>query len=340
MPIKPGDLMATAPGEVSAMIFDGKRMRVQWARGHGEGNSNKSLIDRCKNTVRGHPTWKMYCDDVSGHIIPDKNEPPRYVYLDDKACYAVFSCQLYTKKELNRYWPFDFDAQGNIQMKRPNRGRPAYVDDTCREYAIGPLRGKVKKYEFSGAPVFPEACAPVRPSRKEASQKMKNTDGLISLSGMVPHLPNTIDTEALLTLNGPPTGNTRPKRSAEALVSNTRFLYTHHIPTQYVSGPTHGSLKPLGMAQRAIQSSPYFDLTCATFRKRPRFLPGDLAGRLGGLGSKRPAEEELLSRPAKKKAFSQWFDVGSSVQDEGKKKVKVKVEEEEEVVDFKSARFE
>jgi hypothetical protein len=88
------------------------------------------------------------------------------------------------------------------------------------------------------------------------------------------------------------------------------------------------------MAHRAIQGSPYFDIPCAAFRKRPRFLPGDLAGRLDGFSSKRPAKEELVPRPAKKKAFSQWFDVDSSVQDEGKKKVKVKVEDEDEVVDF------
>jgi hypothetical protein len=223
--------MATAPGEASTMVFDGKRMRIQWARGHGEGNSNKSLIDRCKTTVRGHPTWKMYCDDVLGPIILDKNEPPRYVYLDDKTCYTVISCQLYTKKELNRYWPFDFDVQGNIQMKRPNRGRPAYVDDSCRKYATGPLRGKVKKYEFSGASVSPQSYTPVRPPKVEASEKRKTPDGLISLSGMIPRLPNTIDAAALLTLNGPPTGSTSPIRSAEALFTNTRLLHPSHIRT-------------------------------------------------------------------------------------------------------------
>ncbi|KAF1845529.1 uncharacterized protein K460DRAFT_395171, partial [Cucurbitaria berberidis CBS 394.84] len=87
MPIRPGDLMAAAPGQ--KMASDGRRMRVLWADGDGNGKPSSSLIERCQTTRLGHPTWKIFCGNVANSITRGKNGPPYYVYLDNRAAYAT-----------------------------------------------------------------------------------------------------------------------------------------------------------------------------------------------------------------------------------------------------------
>ncbi|KAI4684440.1 uncharacterized protein J4E84_006430 [Alternaria hordeiaustralica] len=59
------------------MVSDGKRMRILWHHGDGNGDSNKAFVMRSKTTVRGHPTWKMYMGKVPRPIIYGRREPPR-----------------------------------------------------------------------------------------------------------------------------------------------------------------------------------------------------------------------------------------------------------------------
>jgi hypothetical protein len=151
MPIRPGDMLAVVPGQISTMISDGKRMRVLWSKGHGDGDPSVYLIERSMNNLTGHPTWKLFCGDIFGTIVREKNEPPRYVYLDDRACYDIWKSREYDREEQKTFWPFDFDYLGNIKTARTNKGRPAYVDDACTQYATGSLRDKKKVYVFSGA---------------------------------------------------------------------------------------------------------------------------------------------------------------------------------------------
>ncbi|KAF1912670.1 hypothetical protein BDU57DRAFT_374419 [Ampelomyces quisqualis] len=154
MPIKPGDILAGVPGQPTTMISDGKRMRVLWCKAHGDGDPSPYLIERSSNTLAGHPTWKLFCGEIPDTIVREKNEPPRYVYLDDRACFDIWRSKKYSKDELKSFWPFDFDYIGNIKTARTNRGRPAYMDDSCTQYARGTLRGKKRMYVFSGAPDY------------------------------------------------------------------------------------------------------------------------------------------------------------------------------------------
>jgi hypothetical protein len=267
MPIKIGDLIASVPGQNYTMISDGKRLRVLWEAAHGHGDPSTHLVDRCINTKIGHPTWKLFCGNVTEPIVRGKNEPPHYAYLDDCACYAVLVSQQYTKQELRAFWPFDFDQTGKIRTRRMNRGRPAYVDDSCREYATGPLRGNKKGvplYVFTGASEPPEPSAP-RPG------KGKLEEGIIQIEPTI-------------------AASTIPR------LGSGRISYEHSRPVsgRYMSGPTDGSLEPIGMACKAIQGPPYFEEPAAMYRSKPRPQGGDLAitlGLLGASGAKRTRGE-------------------------------------------------
>ncbi|KAF2002005.1 hypothetical protein P154DRAFT_595614 [Amniculicola lignicola CBS 123094] len=153
------------------MLSDGKRMRQVWKPKDGDGDSSTYVVERSINLLRGHPTWKLYMEEVPIPITRgSKEEPPRYVYLDDKACHAVHSTNIYTNEELRLYWPFDFNHQGHIKAGRKNRGRPAHTDDSEKEFATAPLRSKKAVYEFTGAPEMTEyePLRPKRPTRVEA----------------------------------------------------------------------------------------------------------------------------------------------------------------------------
>ncbi|KAJ4360560.1 uncharacterized protein N0V89_001125 [Didymosphaeria variabile] len=156
----------TASGSEPEMISDGKYMRAVWRPKHGDGDPAPHVIDRSKTTVRGHPTWKIFVDDIVQPIVRGNNEePPRYVYLDDHACHVVWKSRQYTDTELKTYWAFDFDHQGNIKTGRPNRGRSAWTDSDVPEVAKGKLRGKGKWYEFSGELETTE-YRPLRPATR------------------------------------------------------------------------------------------------------------------------------------------------------------------------------
>ena len=255
--VKPGYIAAATPGRENTMVSDGKRMRILWGDDDGNGDSNKVFVTRSKTTVRGLPTWKMYMGKVPRPIIYGRRGPLRYVYLDDKACYAVYSSQTYTAKELSTFWPYDFDNLGNIKANRPNRGRPAYLENSTTVFARGSLRrDKTAEYEFCGRPVSPECTHDWR--LKRAAEKAQ---------------ANRIEASTQISLSG--------------------IMPTVLKPSPYVPGPIDGNIKPLSITDRAIQGSPYFNMPAAAIRKRPRAIPDDLAGAYADFSSKRKAEAAL-----------------------------------------------
>ncbi|KAF2449543.1 hypothetical protein P171DRAFT_480623 [Karstenula rhodostoma CBS 690.94] len=193
----PSTAVSGSESDVPAMISDGKRMRAIWRPEHGDGEFVQHIVDRSKTTLRGHPTWKLFVDEIMQPIVRgNKQEPPRYVYLDDEACYTVWKSQQYADTELKTYWPFDFDHQGNIKTGRPNRGRPALVDSDMSVIARGKLRGKDKWYAFSGEPGTTD-YRPVRPANKtkielqvEAEWAAQNGQD----AGVVSSVEETLDT--------------------------------------------------------------------------------------------------------------------------------------------------
>ncbi|KAG9188976.1 hypothetical protein G6011_05844 [Alternaria panax] len=313
MAIKAGDLVATAPGRPPTMISDGQRMRVLWSEDHSDGDSTKSLIDRSKTTVRGHPTWKLFAGRVPSPIFRGKREPPKYVYLDDRACYAIYNSKFYDKEELRIFWPYDFDNLGYIKANRPNRGRPAYLDMTCTTYAKGPLRGgKTQGYEFRGAPSSSREHAPQWRVRKEAERahaKKAEDSTKISLSGAIPAATPSpafkqrviIDPRSHPICDISHVYPAKPVLEQQDSIGNAHIKYERSNPLRrYEPGPIDGNLMPLSISDKAIQGSPYFNVPAAHVRRRPRNIPGDMAGAYAGLKFKREAEEAVGMETARK----------------------------------------
>lgn len=289
MPIKAGDLSVSACGKMPTMVFDGKRDRIMWEEGGGNGDPSISVWERIQNNVGGHPTWKIFCGEVSDPIVRGKSEPPRYIYLDDQACYAVWCSRLYTNQELRAFWPFDFDHVGKIKTGRKNRGRPAYLDDSCIEYAKGVMRTKPKVYKFCGAPDF-IGYTPARPTRRATRQACASEDADISTPITIPKLKTPLFPTLAFPLSpigSPSRSSTTPPRAASSRkvltsrdvdIGNRRILWeSTEAPRGYVAGPVDGSLLPLEMAQKALQGSPYFETPASEFRSHPRPRGGDMA---------------------------------------------------------------
>jgi hypothetical protein len=264
--------MASAFGPSSHLILDGKCMRSLWADGHGDGDPSSYLVESTIGTMEGHPSWKVFCGNVPEPIVRNKNEPPHYVYLDDRACYAVWMSQQYSNEELTTFWPFDFDNVGRIITGRPNRGRPANFDDSCLDYAKGTLRNEYKMSQFYGSPEL--ANAPARPmnnnntnDEKEAELIGENNTTLIA----TPHnrMPNTILLSEAVSPSGDALHNSE-KRSLRP----KRKLGTGQTPS-------------------AIEGSPYLETSAVTPGSRPRHRSRDLAVTLGELSENRRRMEEL-----------------------------------------------
>lgn len=286
MPIKAGSLAASAPGKQTTMIFDGRRMRVVWAHGDGNGEPSEYLVERTINTMKGHPTWKVFCGDVALPIERGGPEPPRHVYLDDLACFTIWCSKFYSKDDLKTFWPFDFDNAGKIKTGRKNRGRPAYSDNSFTEYAKGPLRKKNQLYEFCGA----SSTAPpvAKKGSKGSSAEIK------SEPGTPPRMPS----QTVLPLTFPLSPLTRPTRDPypecydlDRELGNGRVPWKPEEDKRYIAGPADGSLLPIGMAHKAMQGSPYFDAPTSDYRTRPRPRAGDLTDVLGMVGLKRRRAE-------------------------------------------------
>ncbi|KAH7136007.1 hypothetical protein B0J11DRAFT_576558 [Dendryphion nanum] len=153
------------------MLSDGKALRRIWQAGEGDGDSTAHLLERSLNTIRGHPTWALFTSELDCPIDREnRNQPPRYVYLDDRACYAVWTSKAYTHAEMRKFWPFDFNNQGHVKQGRKNRGHPAYLDDSRTTFAQGKLRTKGEWYIFSGNPETVD-YAPVRSKSKSTTEK-------------------------------------------------------------------------------------------------------------------------------------------------------------------------
>ncbi|ORY14701.1 hypothetical protein BCR34DRAFT_599038 [Clohesyomyces aquaticus] len=160
--------------DLPPMISDGVRPRQIWVPADGYGDPSSNTVARSINTLRGHPTWKIFCRDVPLPLIRDTpTEPPHYVYLDDAACHAIYCSGVYNKIELRKYWPWDFDHLGNIKQDRRNRGRPAFLDDSRKSYATAPRRKPAAPYVFSGEPQ--EVAAVREMEEKEMSGQPKET---------------------------------------------------------------------------------------------------------------------------------------------------------------------
>lgn len=82
-------------------------------------------------------------------------EPPHFVFLDDRAAYAVSQSDI-TRLRKGLFWPHDSNETGQIRARRPNRGLPVAAhpkkrgDDIFAYTFTGHKKVEKTKYVFSG----------------------------------------------------------------------------------------------------------------------------------------------------------------------------------------------
>ena len=71
--------------------------------------------------------WSHLCRSGTGPVHASKNEPPKYVILDDRAAQEVLASDI-PRAHWTKYWSHDFAGKGAIRARRPNRGGGAIGD--------------------------------------------------------------------------------------------------------------------------------------------------------------------------------------------------------------------
>ncbi|KAF2247851.1 hypothetical protein BU26DRAFT_321964 [Trematosphaeria pertusa] len=291
--------MAGSQANTPEMISDGKRMRMLWQPGDGDGEAAPHLIERSTNTIKGHPTWKIFTSDIQLPIIRgSRDEPPHYIYLDDKACYLVYTSKLYSNDELRNFWPFDFDHQGNIKTGRKNRGRSAYLDDSETEFAKAPLRGKNKWYEFSGEPEVAE-YKPVRPKKATKMEKIvaaELAEEAHKAALEAQEVDDQIHSEVGQTEDEDGVGHVTTEAAAtvETLNMDTDGIY-----------PSLTSLRRPNLTPSRPDSSNRLQSDVQTFATSPRTLASSTRATSSGLGTFNPKRAFRESFPRKETDTSQ-----------------------------------
>lgn len=140
---QPPSPQPTAPAQ-RPTISDGKTKREIWRPTDGNGDPDIGIFESTRFTPTGHPTWKLYCGDAPQSVNGAFVEPPKCVYLDDRACAKIFHFAGYNGAERGRMWRHDFDNKGNVRPHRKHRGRPAVMEDgSVIEIQIGPNKSWV-----------------------------------------------------------------------------------------------------------------------------------------------------------------------------------------------------
>jgi hypothetical protein len=141
-------------------------------------------------------------------------------------------------------------------------------------------------YEFVGAPEYKRATASRVIKKEPDTEEHIVSETQPANNSTVPDVPplrvSSSPSELLMvTTNNPSMYVVDPDRRWKPELGRARVPYVPAKIIGYVAGPTDGTLKPLGMASKAMQGSPYFDIPAAAFRSYPRPRSGDLAARLG-----------------------------------------------------------
>lgn len=96
--------------------------------GDGDGDRFADYFDKPGPATPLETRWKFYQSRTGpGPTEYRKNEPPKYVFLDDRAASEVIASDI-PRARLTKYWPHDFSGNGVIRARRANRGRGAVGD--------------------------------------------------------------------------------------------------------------------------------------------------------------------------------------------------------------------
>lgn len=102
--------------------------------------------------------WDMTLTTLQSDIGPitPKNQPPRFVMLDDRAVFEVLNSDI-PKAKMAQNWPHEFGGPAKVRTRRPHRGRPAIKDDSAegdQKYHSTLTASGKETYPFTGEKDF------------------------------------------------------------------------------------------------------------------------------------------------------------------------------------------
>ncbi|GAB7365937.1 hypothetical protein MBLNU230_g7265t1 [Neophaeotheca triangularis] len=99
--------------------------------------------------------WRPGDSSSREPYVNEKNEPPHYVFLDDRTAHAVVESNI-TKFRKGLFWPHDFTEMGTIRARRVHRGNAAMThpeksgEEKFGHVMVGHKKAEKAKYVFHG----------------------------------------------------------------------------------------------------------------------------------------------------------------------------------------------
>lgn len=141
--------------------------------GDGDGDQTTDYFERVGPPLPIEKRWRLFQSDIG--LISAKNEPPRFVILDDRAAFEVLRSDIQRTKIVQN-WPHDFGGAGKVRARRPHRGRAAIKNPGAEgdaQYGSAPLGGKKETYYFSGEKDFDPVNYRYEPPKPEEKRKKR-----------------------------------------------------------------------------------------------------------------------------------------------------------------------
>ncbi|CZT25164.1 uncharacterized protein RCC_10893 [Ramularia collo-cygni] len=234
--------------------------REVWRPGDGDGSQITEYYQRTGPVLPVDQRWRIFQSNIGPiGLGKGKTEPPRFVFLDDRAAFEVLTSDI-QRIRLNHDWPHDFAANGRIRARRTHRGRPAIKDPLTSEYHSAPLTN-TSKYHFTGEKDYKPVIyrvpppTPSEPTVEEIIRKRKAEDAAdLTLYNARGHGHNQHTPRDMMVKFGAPTfSRKKPKgenhqmlAKLKAMAPNTKGKFVPNAESAY-GGSRAWSIQPKSM---------------------------------------------------------------------------------------------
>ncbi|KAK5130734.1 hypothetical protein LTR08_001721 [Meristemomyces frigidus] len=119
--------------------------------GDGDGEQGADYYERPGKLPPVEKRWRLY-QVKGGSMVNKTNTPPKYVILDDRAAYEVYSSNI-PRTQTVKFWSHDFGGAGKLRSRRPHRGRGAVGDPDAEgdeKYHFAKVGVRDERYYFTG----------------------------------------------------------------------------------------------------------------------------------------------------------------------------------------------
>ncbi|KAK4502947.1 hypothetical protein PRZ48_006374 [Zasmidium cellare] len=187
--------------------------REIWRPGDGDGDQGTDYFDRPGPQLPPEKRWRLFQSDLGNITI--KNQPPRFVMLDDRAVYEVLESDI-PRAKLAQNWPHEFGGIAKIRTRRIHRGRPAIKDPNAEgndKYHTGPTGSGKEPYILSGEKDFQPVLYRYEPPQMKKSKRKRMPSPTSEEYNPRGHGHNQYTPKDMLVKNGAATFSLKEKKT-------------------------------------------------------------------------------------------------------------------------------